>query len=224
MEDFIKVSRSKFGDRFSYEHTNYTYSDIPVKLTCKLHNHTFSLKPNYHLSKSDSGGCKHCGKLLMNRWSIKSVRRLPDIEKSTGYFYLGKILGIDGLKIGVTKDLSARKSCYKTDLAKYPDSNFEYLGYLNSTYLRVFIVESALKVVFQELKNTTHNLNFGGKNEIFILTDTHLSFVYEILEGKHLSYLNQYIDHIHTNKSKHFLGLVEYFREIIERKNIEKEE
>ena len=217
LEDFIKVSKGRFGNRFNYDNTKYLYSNIPLEITCTLHKHTFSIQPNHHLSKSDSGGCKYCGKLLMNRWSIESVRKIKDIGISSGYLYLGKISGVDGYKIGVTNNLRTRKHVYSDDLSDYTDNNFEYLGYIETTYLKSFIIEEALKKLFEKVNNTTHGLDFGGKNEVFLLDKVQLEFVEEIIQGGHLSYLEEYEDYILSRKSAHFKGLVNYFKSKIER-------
>lgn len=221
LEDFITLSIGKFEDRFCYSQTDYTYSNVPLKLTCKLHNHTFSIKPNHHLTGSASGGCKYCGKLLMNRWSIESVRRVVGIDKSSGHFYIGKISGVDGYKLGVTNNIKTRQHCYNTDLSDYPESDFSYLGYITTTYLKSFILEEALKKVFENVNNTTHGLDFGGKNEVFLLDKVQLNFVEEVIQGEHLAYLEEYEDCILSRKSKHFKGLVEYFKNKIERKQDE---
>lgn len=218
LEDFIKVSKNRFGGRFSYEKTNYSYSNEPVEITCTLHDHTFSIQPNHHLSKSDSGGCKYCGKLLMNRWSIESVRKIKDIETSSGYLYLGRLSGVEGYKVGVTNNLRARQHTYNDDLSKYTENNFEYLGYINTTYLKSFIMEEALKKVFEDVNNKSHGLDFGGKSEIFLLDKNHLDFMNEIFSGEHLDYLEEHEDKIINAKSEHFKGLVNYFKSKIERK------
>lgn len=62
-EDFIASSKSKFGDRFSYEKTQYIRKDKPVILTCKKHG-DIKVTPAQH--KSYLYGCPHCNKEIPN--------------------------------------------------------------------------------------------------------------------------------------------------------------
>ena len=78
-EEFIRLSKQKYGDRFSYEKTVYITARKKVIITCKRHG-DFLVVPEYHLRESNNfGGCKECV-----RESRKPQPRLADqfIEKA----------------------------------------------------------------------------------------------------------------------------------------------
>tara|TARA_Y100000389_G_scaffold12158_1_gene11032 strand:- start:448 stop:2241 length:1794 start_codon:yes stop_codon:yes gene_type:complete len=57
-EILIKKSKAKYGDRFSYENTNYVNARTPVKIGCRHCNEEFSIMVNNHLR--GNGGCAIC--------------------------------------------------------------------------------------------------------------------------------------------------------------------
>ena len=57
-ENFIARSKSKFGDKFTYEATEYVKAHNLVKITCKIHG-VFEITPTNHLH-SKKGGCIQC--------------------------------------------------------------------------------------------------------------------------------------------------------------------
>ena len=57
-EEFIRKSKEKFGDKFSYDKVNYIKNEIEVTITCHEHG-DFEITPKNHL-KSKKGGCKKC--------------------------------------------------------------------------------------------------------------------------------------------------------------------
>jgi len=57
--DFIKESRNKFNDTYSYDNLNYTKLYEQIQLTCIKHSNTFTIGGRFHL-KTNFGGCKYC--------------------------------------------------------------------------------------------------------------------------------------------------------------------
>ena len=58
---FIVSSQKIFKDKYDYSETVYVDAQTKVLITCKKHNHTFSIRPNHHLRKGRLGGCPICG-------------------------------------------------------------------------------------------------------------------------------------------------------------------
>lgn len=60
-DEIIKLSKYKFGDRFSYDEFLKTYKNMSTKCEfyCNVHNIKFSVEPNNHL-KWNNGGCPEC--------------------------------------------------------------------------------------------------------------------------------------------------------------------
>jgi hypothetical protein len=59
-DEFIKKSKSIYGDIFTYENTQYTYSHTNIIITCKEHG-DFSIRPNNHINSFQ--GCPKCQNL-----------------------------------------------------------------------------------------------------------------------------------------------------------------
>ncbi len=65
-EEFINLSKNKYGDAFDYSNVNYIDMRTPIILICK-NNHKISVSPDYHLSKDSSGGCRECQYLNISK-------------------------------------------------------------------------------------------------------------------------------------------------------------
>jgi hypothetical protein len=76
-EDFIKRSKAKFGDRYSYADTVYDGSLVNVTISCREHG-PISVRPSDHLR--GDGGCRACG--TMKRVSILRVDLSTFISRS----------------------------------------------------------------------------------------------------------------------------------------------
>lgn len=181
---FIENSKIKYGEGvLDYSKVKYINNKTNVELKCNLHNEWFNISPNSHMCKSSTGGCPVCGKLSQNRWSISSVRKIPNIKGQQGFFYLGSISSLDNLvKIGVAKNLNNRLYGYNSDLKRYKQHNFSYnksyeLGYLNS-----FVLESIMLEVLKGLR-VQPNISFGGKGEMFKITQPLIHKIYEFIEN-----------------------------------------
>lgn len=70
-ENFIKKSKEKFLDRFTYPNTIYKNAVTPVNIHCNKCDYEFPVIPNNHLT--GNGGCKICSKVY-----IKSYDELID--------------------------------------------------------------------------------------------------------------------------------------------------
>ena len=62
-DDFIKKSKAKFGDLYTYEKTQVVNSKTKVTLACKLHG-DFKVRMADHLHPTRLAGCPTCGNLL----------------------------------------------------------------------------------------------------------------------------------------------------------------
>jgi len=108
-EQFIQKSKMIHGnDVFDYSLVEYVTNIIPVTLKCIKHNHTYSQKPDYHLSntidcpvcviKSKQGGNRFGG------YNETIFSRKPELKEKQGFLYIIELS--DGLecfyKIGIT--------------------------------------------------------------------------------------------------------------------------
>lgn len=183
-EKFIEESKRLYPERIDYSKTSFIDRFTKVTMKCIDHNHDFHIKPIQHLGNSSGHfGCEHCGKINMGRWSIQSVRKIPYIEQRSGYLYIGCVSGLNGFKIGVCENLKSRMSSYNTDLSKKPN-NFEYINTVKFDYISAYTIEYILKRVFSKYK-VKHDIDFGGKNEVFDLPVKELNFVHNLLNGKY---------------------------------------
>ena len=214
-ERFIETSKDMFGDRFDYKEVDYIKNTTEVILTCKMHNWKFSVKPLKHLCKGRySGGCKYCGKMSSGRWSISKIRNIPEWEKLEGYYYIGEISGIESYKLGVTKHLPTRLTCYRQDLKSYPDNTFQYLSNLKSDYLSCFILEQLVKDTFKNKHDFDITIKFGGINEMFNLTEADLSFIKSLMKGKFINIVEKESHSITSKSCKEYKSLLKVFNSL----------
>lgn len=181
---FIQSSKDMYGE-FAYDYSKVQYVNNRVKVTlkCNIHNEWFEISPNKHLNPDRSGGCPVCSKLTMNRWSFKSVKKIPNIDKEVGFFYIGTITSLKGLKIGVTKNLNHREEIYRRDLCKYEGIHFNYKSFVQCSYLSAFLLESLCKDLLKSCFYN-HHLLFGGKNEIYRIPSKVYSLITDIINGR----------------------------------------
>lgn len=79
-EEFIKLSKEKYGDKFTYEKTNYVTARKKVIITCKEHG-DFLVGPDYHLRESTiAGGCPECKRNVYYELNKRPVEEF--IEKA----------------------------------------------------------------------------------------------------------------------------------------------
>ena len=57
VDEFITLSKMRYGDRFTYERVVYVYSRTPVEITCKKHG-PFSIAPDMLLKGGDCPRCR----------------------------------------------------------------------------------------------------------------------------------------------------------------------
>ena len=62
MNSFIKKSKLKFNERFSYTNLNYITTKKSIQLTCIKHSNTFTITTRSHLD-SEYGGCIKCDRV-----------------------------------------------------------------------------------------------------------------------------------------------------------------
>lgn len=188
---FLEKAYLQYGDRVDYSGITYVNNSTPVELRCRDHDTLFTIQPNHHVGNGYGRvGCPDCSALSTGRWNIQSIREIPYIENRRGFLYYGKVSGVKGVKLGVTECLSSRRSGYNTNLRKYTDTNFSYCKSFKSDYLTVFTVEYVLKKFWTQCK-VKHNLDFGGKHEMFDLPENHLNFLDDLMEGRYDNVLHQ---------------------------------
>jgi hypothetical protein len=189
-KDFIR--RGHAAKFFDYFNNNENYSNLDfskaiyvnnrtyIDIYCSDHEEWFKSTPNKISNGEGSVGCKQCLKLKLSRWTIKSLKKIPNVDKTTGYFYYGKVQGVDGFKIGITKNLAQRLSVYRRDLQK-SNSYFNYIGYIKTTTIKSSFIESLIKAAYKDY-NVKTDLDFGGKSEIYNIDKTDL--LLDIIDGR----------------------------------------
>ena len=78
--NFIKKSKEKFGDRFTYEKTNYVNAVTNVIVNCKCKDVDIKIIPGNHLR--GNGGCHICSKCYIKSYDeiIEEFKSLPGNE------------------------------------------------------------------------------------------------------------------------------------------------
>lgn len=205
-----KVSTNPLYRHFDLKSIVYVNNRTPVNVFCKDHEEWFEVTPNKLLDTTREVGCKTCGRLRWNRWSIKSLLKIPNIRKSTAYLYYGKVSGLDGFKLGITKDLQHRYSTYKRDMSQL-DNTFNYLSVYRSDYFTCAVIEIVLKKLFSKRK-IRHNLDFGGKHEIFDIT--HLDVIGDIFSGRFDLVFHNLSNIVVGNNDPQLLKFVDYLKKV----------
>jgi len=75
-EEFVKKSKSIFGDLYDYRKVEYVNNKIKVELTCKVHG-SFLIRPDSHLSRKY--GCKKCSN-IKNGFLCRNKNWLNDFK------------------------------------------------------------------------------------------------------------------------------------------------
>ncbi|AOQ26834.1 hypothetical protein [Vibrio phage S4-7] len=180
-DSFLKrVAERKEYSHLDFSKAYYVNNSTKVEGYCKDHEEWFKSTPNKILDSSPIAGCKVCSKIAKNRWTLSALLEIPNIKKKEGYFYTGKISSLTGLKVGITGDLKTRQDVYRDDLKSY-SNEFKYLNTKLGGYFTSAVIETVVKKVYRG-KSTKHDLDFGGKNEVYDIEDSQL--IVDIFKGK----------------------------------------
>lgn len=218
-ENRQRINQQKFIDTMSesekYKHFDFSKSVYinnitKIEVLCKDHNEIFYTTPNKLKDDTRTVGCKTCNSIATNRWTIQSLKKIPNIDKEVGHFYIGKVSGIKGYKIGITKNLETRFSVYQRDLE---DDNlmFNYIDSISTTYLKACVIEVILKKYYKS-SHIKHTYCFGGKSEIY--NPDNIKPIYDIISGRfdyELDYISELCTH---NNDKLILNFVDKLHEI----------
>jgi hypothetical protein len=161
-----KISKIPEYSHMDFSGSVYINNRTPIKARCTKHNEYFTATTNKLLDlKTKVIGCASCRKLSNNRWTISGIRNIPDIESKKGCFYTGSISTLEGFKLGICSDLKDRMGMYKGDLNK-TGHKFSYSKVRELSYLEAAVIEVILKKMFKAYM-VNHDIEFGGKNEVF---------------------------------------------------------
>lgn len=210
-EKFInEVNTNKLLSHVDASEVTYINNRTKVKLRCKLHDKYFYATPNKVLDESRFSriGCEDCRKLRSNRWTIKSVKSIPFVSEMEGFVYIGCINKLKGYKIGFTKDLDTRFSIYKSDM-RNTDLTFNYLYTFKTNLVTASVIETLLKKIFKDY-HVKHNLEFGGKSEIYDLPC--LGLVVDLFSGRYDLEINYLADQVNSPRDKAFKDFVKMLK------------
>jgi hypothetical protein len=73
-DDFIKKAKEIHGDKYDYSFVNYTHSNVPVKIICKIHGE-FDQTPKSHLRAQGCPTCNMGGRLSRGEF-IKRAKEI----------------------------------------------------------------------------------------------------------------------------------------------------
>lgn len=210
-DKFIRrVSNDPRYNHIDFSEAEYTTNSKRVKCWCKDHEEYFWATPNKLLDSIGVCGCKTCQKLAQNRWTIRALKRVPNIEKQQGRLYIGVVTGLHGKKVGITSDLGQRLTGYRTDL-RCVVNHFDYLCDIEKPYLEAAVIETICKKLFKCSK-VEHTLSFGGKNEIF--NPPSFQVIEDIMAGRYeleIAYISKLATH---NNDPVLLAFVEKLRKV----------
>jgi Zn finger protein HypA/HybF involved in hydrogenase expression len=82
-DKFIEKAREVHGDKYNYDHVEYSTSKIKVNITCKDHG-VFQQSPNMHLQ---GNGCKQC-----------AIKEIANINRKTNEYFIEKSKQVHGDK------------------------------------------------------------------------------------------------------------------------------
>lgn len=205
-----KVSTNPVYSHFDLSKIVYVNNRTPVTILCNDHNELFQVTPNKLLDNTREVGCKVCGKIRWNRWSLKGLLKIPNIKSTGAYIYYGKVSGLDGFKLGITKNLHHRYMGYKRDMASI-ENNFNYIKVYKSDYFRCAVMEVVLKKLFSP-KKVKHDLDFGGKHEVFDIDKQNL--LSDIFSGRFDMEFGNLANIVTGNNDPQLLGFVNYLKKV----------
>lgn len=205
-----KVSSNPLYSHLDLSNVIYVNNKTPVDVLCKEHNQPFKVTPNKLLDNTREVGCKVCGKLRWNRWSLKGLLKIPNIKNTEGYLYSGKISGLGGVKIGITKNLHHRYMVYKRDMVGM-ENKFNYIDIYKSDYFRCAVIEVVLKKLFSYRK-VNHDLNFGGKHEVFAINRQEV--LVDIFSGRFDIEFGNLANVVTSNNDFQLLSFVNYLKRL----------
>lgn len=161
-EQFIELSKNKYGNTFAYDNTDYTNKFTKVKIICKEHGE-FDVTPRAHLGKSEFGGCPSCipktnAGFTKTGWVNHCKNK--GVEKSICYIIRLFNDNESFMKIGITTDFKKRMD----------DFPYKYeIFYLIEEYpAQTYEKEKQLHKKFKKFKYLP-NIAFGGQFECFNL-------------------------------------------------------
>jgi len=194
-------------DKFDTSKVVYIRNTEKVKLRCKEHDEWFEQTPLKMLDPKRSPSCGTCFKLSLNRWSIDSVSKIPNIEDKRGFTYIGKISDMEGIKVGVCENLEVRLKSYNRDLEQH-GKEFEYCYHKPSGYMENFIAESVIKDVFKDFRRFG-DVWFGGYTEMYdeCIKDQVVSCINTVFEYENLG-------DIYSHKDGYYKDLVDLCKHI----------
>lgn len=183
---FIKRSMELFDGKFDYSEcdvTSYITNRSKLIVRCKIHDHTFKVSANKHMTSQ--GGCSMCAREKFGRWSPKVLMKNEDYFRSEPCnIYLIRMSSLENSwhKIGITKSIPHRISCLQNEAQSFVNivCSFE------SNTFECSEIEHSLHKEFKHLR-FQHNNKFGGYTECFNLTDEALSHIKEYLFNKAFS-------------------------------------
>jgi hypothetical protein len=86
--NFIERSKERYGDKYSYDETNYKSYSTKLIIKCNKHNEYFNITPASHLDKRNNGGCDKCKwESIVEKGTRTNFKELATEKHSGKYNY-----------------------------------------------------------------------------------------------------------------------------------------
>jgi len=161
-EEFIKLSKEKYGDKFNYDDVDYLNKSTKVTINCKEHG-DFNVTPRTHLGKSEFGGCPGCTPKTnagFTKTGWINHCKSKGVEKPTCYIIRLFNNEESFIKIGITTN-------FYTRVTQFP-YKYEIISLIENYPDIVYMKEKFLHKQFKKFKYIPNKF-FGGMQECFNL-------------------------------------------------------
>lgn len=173
---FINRCVIKYGEKFSYEKTEYEKCNKNVIITCPIHG-DFNIWPNTFLQNKH--GCPKCGNESRPAYTKKSF--IENCAYNIGYIYIIECVSQveKFIKIGITSNANLKNRFPRKASMPYEYNAIMIIGYNPSN---IFDFETESHRHFSEYKYTP-NIFFHGSTECFDISikDEAICFIQKLL-------------------------------------------
>ena len=160
-EEFIKLSKTKHNNLYTYENVNYINNTTKVSITCKMHN-DFLQTPKDHLN---GRGCKECGKITSKIRNYKKTKEdfiiQAKILHNNIYTYENvNYINFTKIKVSITCKIH-------NDFLQTPKNHLNGMGCPECGKIKCITSNKITKKKFLKLANDIHNNTYDYSSVIY---------------------------------------------------------